>query len=163
CPIHEESGSGTNQDGQLTLEASEATGVTPCAEEPAGAAATPSPTPTPAPTSVQVRYALRFDPATQHLTGTKNGQPFWAVPVVFRHLQGLALEVVTVLVAPRHRQEHRAGRQRARRGRAALVAAQDRSEVDREEARRLPLLLHHPVGPGGELELVDPADAVVAL
>lgn len=29
-----------------------------------------------------VTYTLKFDPTTQHLVGTKNGQPFWAAPFV---------------------------------------------------------------------------------
>jgi hypothetical protein len=29
-----------------------------------------------------VRYTLRFDAASQHLVGTRNGQPFWAAPFI---------------------------------------------------------------------------------
>jgi hypothetical protein len=34
------------------------------------------------PVARDVAYLLRFDAATQHLVGTRNGQPFWAAPFV---------------------------------------------------------------------------------
>jgi hypothetical protein len=39
------------------------------------------PTPGPSPTSEPVTYVLTYNPATRHLTGTRNGKPFWAVPL----------------------------------------------------------------------------------
>jgi hypothetical protein len=77
CPPHGEKGGGKVTSGQLTLSATATVEAATCPSPFYG-----SPSPTPAPTSIPVSYALTFEPTTQHLTGTRNGQPFWAVPLI---------------------------------------------------------------------------------
>jgi hypothetical protein len=62
CAAFTEKVSGTNQNGQVQLSGEGKTSFD------------ASPTP--------VNYQLVFNAQTQHLTGTRNGQPFWAAPYV---------------------------------------------------------------------------------
>jgi hypothetical protein len=62
CAAFTEEVTGTNVDGLLQLSGE-------AAESPSAQ-------------HVPVRYTLRFDAASQHLVGTRNGQPFWAAPFI---------------------------------------------------------------------------------
>ena len=62
CSAFTEETDGTNASGSVTL-----TGI-----------AKDDPTATGSP----VAYSLQFDPATQHLVGTRNAQSFWAAPFI---------------------------------------------------------------------------------
>lgn len=64
CSAYTEGTQGVNTGGHLTLTGNER----------------PSPSASPAP----VTYDLTFDARTGHLTGTRNGAPFWAAPFVQR-------------------------------------------------------------------------------
>ncbi len=62
CSAFTEETAGTNASGSVTLTGTAKTDPT----------ATGSP----------VTYSLQFNPATQHLVGTRNSQPFWAAPFI---------------------------------------------------------------------------------
>jgi hypothetical protein len=68
CAAYTEGTRGTNAQGRLTLTGTEK----------------PSPDASPAP----VTYDLTFQPGSGHLTGTRNGAPFWAAPFVQKPREG---------------------------------------------------------------------------
>lgn len=62
CAAFTEETQGTNQNGQVALSGEQA-------DSPQGA-------------RTPVTYQLTFDARTKHLTGTRNGKPFWAAPFI---------------------------------------------------------------------------------
>jgi hypothetical protein len=79
CPPRGEQGTGTFTGTGVTLTGTAKVEAATCPSPFDGS----SPAPTPAPTVLPVAYALTYDPSTKHLKGTRNGQPFWAVPLIF--------------------------------------------------------------------------------